>query len=59
VRERERERERERSIRSSLILEHDTVMEASSSGSLFQAGLWGFSIQFQLFLDIMNGTVAF
>jgi len=47
------------SIRSSLILEHGTVMEASSSGSLFQAGMWGPSLQFQLFLDVMNGMVAF
>jgi hypothetical protein len=60
---RERERahacERDMSIRSSLILEDGTVMEASSSGSLFQAGMWGLSLQFQLFLNIMTGMAAF
>jgi len=46
-------------IRSSLILENGTGMEASSSGSLFQAGIWGLSGRFQLFLNTMSGTVAF
>jgi len=45
------------SIGSRLILEHDTVTEASSLGGPFQAGMRGLSLQSQLFLDMMNWMV--